>query len=72
MGFFDFLKKSGMVHTGGTSYTVKGGKNGPEYKNREGKNVTDQVINQDLRNVQNQTEDATMDTDSGFSGSDDN
>ena len=37
MGFFDFLKKSGTVQSGGTSYTVKGGEEGLEYKNKEGK-----------------------------------
>ncbi len=68
MGIFGFLKKTGVVQAGGTSYTVKGGKEGLEYKNKDGKDVTDQVMKQDLRNSQNET----SDIDSGFSGTDEN
>lgn len=75
MGLFDFLKKSGVVHSGGTSYTVKGGSKGPEYTSKDGKNVTDQVMQQDLRNNDQMNESSPevgTDNESGFSGTEDN
>ncbi|MEI7690845.1 MAG: hypothetical protein WCI63_04460 [bacterium] len=65
MGIFDFLKKSGAVQAGGTSYTVEGGAQGPEYKDKEGNDVTGQVMEQDLRNNDAQTTESPSETEVG-------
>ncbi len=75
MGLFDFLKKSGAVHSGGTAYTVNGGSNGPEYTNKDGKDVTDQVMSQELRNNNQEIEtpsEVETSNGSGFSGPEEN